>query len=584
MRHQITINELRELVVDNFAGGGGASTGIALAIGRSVDIAINHDPAAIAMHKANHPETKHLCESVWDVDPRKVTQGQPVGLAWFSPDCKHFSKAKGGKPVSKKIRGLAWIAVRWAAQVRPRVIMLENVEEFVTWGPLLNNMPDPERKGQTFRAFVHALERLGYHIEWRELRACDYGAPTIRRRFFLVARCDGRPIVWPTPTHGDPKSAAVKSGRLQPWRTAAEIIDWSLPCPSIFDRKKLLKENTLRRIARGIWKFVINNSQPFIIPATHHGSDRVVSIDVPFPTVTAAHRGEYALITPVLGVNTTGHPGSSPNEPLRTVTTGGHHMLVAPVIDRQFTKSTANPADTPLGTVTAGGSGKTNLVTAFLAQYHSETASHDARGQTLDRPILTVDTSNRYGLVAASLAKHFGGNYSGPGNGVDEPLSTVTATDHNALVTSNLIKLRGTCADGQPVTEPMPTITAGGLHVGEVRAFLLKYYGSADNGQTLSEPLHTVTSKDRFGLVTVEGEDYQIVDIGMRMLEPHELFAAQGFPQDYIIDRDCDGKRYSKTDQVARCGNAVPPPFAKALVEANLPEMCGQFDAAEASV
>lgn len=560
MKHQITIDELKELVVDNFAGGGGASTGIALAIGRSVDIAINHDPAAIAMHRTNHPETKHFCESVWDIDPRKVTQGQAVGLCWFSPDCKHFSKAKGGKPVDKSIRGLAWVAVRWAATVKPRVIILENVEEFVTWGPLVDGRPDPKRKGRTFQAFVNALKRLGYQVEWKELRACDYGAPTIRKRLFLVARRDGRPIVWPRPTHGDPKSEAVTSGRLKPWRTAAEIIDWSIPCPSIFERKRPLKENTLRRIARGIQKFVINNPQPFIIPVTHHGGpNRVVSLDSPFPTVTAAHRGEYALI--------------------------------APTIDRQFTRSVGHGADGPLGTVTAGGSGKSNLVAAFLAQYHGETANHEARGQTLDRPILTVDTSNRYGLVAANLI-HLGHGEEAKGKkrwshgvrAVEVPLNTITASGATAgLVTSHLIKLRGTCADGQSVTEPMPTVTAGGLHVGEVRAFLLKYYGTADDGQAVDEPLHTVTSKARFGLVTIEGEDYQIVDIGMRMLEPHELFAANGFPDDYIIDRDVDGNRYSKAAQVARCGNAVPPHLARALVEANLPELCSRVDAAGVS-
>lgn len=515
----MTIDELRELVIDNFAGGGGASTGIKLAIGRSPDIAINHAPAAIAMHMANHPETTHYCESVWEVDPRKVTKGLPVGLCWLSPDCTHFSKAKGGKPVSKKIRGLAWLAVRWAASVRPRVIILENVEEFVTWGPLVDNRPDPDRKGHTFWAFVHKLRKLGYQVEWRELRACDYGAPTIRKRFFLIARCDGRPIVWPRPTHGDPKSEAVRSGRLLPWRTAAEIIDWSLPCPSIFGRERPLAEKTLRRIARGIQKFVVDNPQPFVIKVNHTQDDtfRGQEIDGPLQTITA--KNGWGVVVP---------------------------SLAATFIDRQFTKSTANPVDGPLGTVTAGGSGKSNLVAAFLAQYHSETANHEARGQTMDRPILTVDTSNRY-----------------------------------ALVTSNLVKLRGTCAHGQPVTESMPTITAGGLHVGEVRAFLLKYYGT-NIGQRADEPLHTVTTKPRHGLVTVYGQAYQIVDIGMRMLEPHELFAAQGFPPDYIIDRDVAGRKYSKAEQVARCGNAVPPPFAQALVEANLPELCSRLEVAGA--
>lgn len=568
---------MREIIVDNFAGGGGASTGIELATGRSVDVAINHDPAAIAMHRANHPETEHYCESVWDINPREVTGGRPVGLCWLSPDCKHFSKAKGGKPVEKSIRGLAWIAVRWAATVKPRVIMLENVEEFTTWGPLTpDGYPDKRQKGRTFRTFVNALRRQGYRVEWRELRACDYGAPTIRKRLFLIARCDGKSIVWPEPTHGDPTSEAVKSGRLKPWRTAAEIIDWSIPCPSIFERTRPLAENTLRRIARGIQRFVINNPNPFIIKVNHPGEQfRGQEIDEPLQTVTS--KNGWGIVTPYIArIGQTGFGGDrlqyELDNPLTTITTKAEHLLVTP----------------------------------FLTQYHSYDDS--ARGQTMDRPLLTQDTSNRYGLVAAFLAKHYGGNYTGPGSSPDEPLSTVTTTDHNALVTahvvrhfgesvgnpadaplgtvtaggggksglvtSHLIKLRGTCADGQPVTEPMPTITAGGMHVGEVRAFLLKYYGSADNGQTLDDPLHTITTKDRFGLVTVEGVDYQIVDIGMRMLEPHELFAAQGFPASYIIDRDADGKSYSKSAQVARCGNAVPPPFAEALVRANLPELC----------
>ncbi|MCL6443420.1 MAG: DNA cytosine methyltransferase [Alicyclobacillus sp.] len=467
----------REIIVDNFAGGGGASTGIEYAIGRSVDVAINHDPAAIAMHAANHPHTKHYCESVWDVNPREATGGRPVALCWLSPDCKHFSKAKGGKPVEKSIRGLAWVAVRWAATVRPRVIILENVEEFKTWGPLLKDgKPDPKQKGRTFNAFVNALKRQGYQVDWRELRACDYGAPTIRKRLFLIARCDGRPIVWPKPTHGDPKSPEVKSGKLKPWRTAAEIIDWSLPCPSIFERDKPLAENTMRRIARGIVKFVIEDPQPFIIKVNHHGG--IVS-----PTLIQTGYGE--------------RDGQLPRVP---------------------------GLDKPLGTVVAGG--------------------------------------QKHALVAAFLAKHYGGNYTGPGTSMDEPVATITTTDHNALVTSHLVKMYG-------------TNTAGGNHFGEVRAFLLKYYG-ADIGQTCREPLHTVTTKDRFGLVTIRGQDYAIVDIGMRMLEPHELFAAQGFPPTYIIDRDANGKRYPKAAQVARCGNSVPPPFAEHLVRANLPELCAE--------
>lgn len=505
---QLTWADIGEIIVDNFAGGGGASTGIELAIGRSVDIAINHDPAAIAMHKVNHPDSEHYCENVWDVDPRKAAGGRPVGLCWLSPDCKHFSKAKGGKPVEKGIRGLAWVAVRWAATVRPRVIMLENVEEFKTWGPLLKNgMPDPDKKGRTFQAFINALKRQGYQVEYRELRACDYGAPTIRKRFFLIARCDGQPITWPKPTHGAPDSPEVKSGKLEPWRTAAEIIDWSLPCPSIFERKRPLAENTMRRIARGIQKFVVDNPSPFIMQAYGGGyTGSGQPLDKPLPTIT--QKDHNFLVTPTLMVNTTGHPGSKINEPIRTITTGGHHALVAPT----------------------------------LIQYHSETAKHEARGQTMDKPIMTLDTSPRYGLVASYLTKFRGTNI------------------------------------GQTMDEPLQTITAGGNHFAEVRAFLMQYYG-ASIGQEVTEPLFTVTTKDRFGLVTIHGSEYQINDIGMRMLEPKELFAAQGFPRDYIIDRDSEGKKYPKSAQVARCGNAVPPPFAKHLVLANLPEMCEQRSA-----
>lgn len=533
------------LIVDNFAGGGGASTGIEMAIGRSVDIAINHDPAAIAMHKVNHPKTKHYCESVFDVDPQEAAAGRPVDLCWLSPDCTHFSKAKGSKPVSKLIRGLGWVAIRWA-QLGAKVMFLENVEEYQTWGPLVadeegNHFPCPNRKGENFNAFVAILSTgiaadhpalaeccevlgitdptplikgLGYKVEWKELRACDYGAPTIRKRLFMVARRDGRPIVWPKPTHGKPDSKEVKAGLLQPYRTAAECIDWSIPCPSIFGRKKPLAEATLRRIAKGLVRYVIEAEKPFIVESQF----------TPFIT-------EHA--------NASNQRNMPADEPLRTICAqvkGGHFAVVAPVIARQFGKSIGHRADEPSATITAGGGGKSQLVAAFLA-------------------------------------KHYGGNYTGPGADVTDPLPTVTSVDHNALVTSHLVKLRGTCQDGQPVTEPMPTVTAGGNHVGEVRAFLLKYYGT-DQDPNLSEPLHTITTKDRFGLVTVNGVDHVIVDIGMRMLQPHELFKAQGFPDDYIIDRDESGKAMTKTAQVGRCGNSVPPPLAEALVRANLPELC----------
>lgn len=496
----------REIIVDNFAGGGGASTGIEMATGLNVDIAINHDPAAIAMHKANHPDTEHYLESVWDVDPVEVVKGRKVGLAWFSPDCTHFSKAKGGKPKDKDVRGLAWVAVKWAIKVRPRVIMLENVEEFKTWGPLNEKgYPIKDKSGKTFRSFVKALESLGYEVDFRELRACDFGAPTTRKRFFMIARCDGKEIVWPEPTHGKPDELNVQLGLKKPYRTAGEIIDWSLECPSIFTRKRPLAENTMRRIARGIQRFVINDPKPYIvrIGQTGFGKDRLqYEIDKPLTTITT--KAEHCLVTPTLLVNTTGHPGSKLDEPLKTITTGGHHALVTP----------------------------------FLTTYYTETTENGVRGQTLKEPIATIPTANRFGLVTAFVAKNYGGNYRGPGISMKEPLHTITVKDHHSLV----------------------------------QAFLLKYY-SQGVGQNLNEPLHTIPTKDRFGLVTVKGQDYKIVDIGMRMLQPHELFAAQGFPEEYVIDRDSEGNKYPKTAQVARCGNSVPPPFAEHLVRANLPEL-----------
>lgn len=468
----------REIIVDNFAGGGGASTGIELATGLNVDIAINHDPAAIAMHKANHPDTEHYQESVWDIDPKEVVKGRKVGLCWLSPDCKHFSKAKGGKPVSKEIRGLAWVAITWAIRARPRVIMLENVEEFKTWGPLKLNgkgewIPDPEKKGMTFQSFIKSFKALGYEVETKELRACDYGAPTTRKRLFLIARCDGKPIVWPEPTHGDPDELNVQLGLKKPWRTVAEVIDWSLPCPSIFERKKPLADNTMRRIARGIQRFVIDDPKPYIvrIGQTGFGKDRL----------------QYEI-----------------DRPLTTITSKAEHCLVTP----------------------------------FLSHYYTETTENGVRGQTLKDPIATIPTANRFGLVTAFIAQHF---KSSIGHRVDKPLNTITTVNKASLV----------------------------------QAFLMKYYGQGV-GQSLNEPLHTIPTKDRFGLVTVHGQDYQIVDIGMRMLQPHELFPAQGFPNEYIIDKDYKGNRYPKTQQVARCGNAVPPAFAEALVRANLPELCVQ--------
>ena len=510
-----------ELIVDNFAGGGGASTGIEMATGISVDIAINHDPEAIRMHKANHPSTKHYCENVWAVDPVEACNGHPVALAWFSPDCKHFSKAKGGKPKDKNIRGLAWVALRWAGLVRPDVIMLENVEEFKTWGPLnRRHHPIKAKQGVTFEKFVSQLEDLGYKVEHRELVAADYGAPTMRKRFFLIARCDGKPIVWPEPTHGPADSEAVKAGLLKPYVGAYTQLDFSLPCPSIFDTAEEIKEKygiravrplapkTMERIARGLKKFVIDNAEPFIVPIGY-----------------GERKGQEQRVHDI-------------KNPLPTIVSSGKHYLCAPA----------------------------------LIQYHSETSKDEVRGQAIENPIMTVDGSNRYGLVTSFIQKYYGGNYQGNGSDIKEPLHTITTLERNAMCAATLIQMNNHC-DGRDVREPIPTITAGDGHFGEVRAFLIKYYGQG-TGQDIKEPLDTVTAQDRFGLVTVNGVDYQIVDIGLRMLEPRELYGCQGFPDDYIIDHDYTGKEYPRSEQVRRCGNAVCPPIPAALVKANLPELC----------
>lgn len=595
------------LVVDNFAGGGGASTGIEMAIGRSVDIAINHDPDAIAMHKANHPASKHYCEDVWQVDPVEACAGKPVALAWFSPDCKHFSRAKGGKPVDKNIRGLAWVAIKWAYTVRPKVLMLENVPEIQTWGPLgKDGKPIKERAGETFMGFILALtggipawhpayqemcdalsieptsemaqklqRGLGYKVQHRTLKSCDYGAPTTRTRFYLIARCDGRPIVWAEPTHAPKDSEAVKQGLKLPYHTAAECIDWSIPAQSIFERKKPLAENTMRRIARGIQKFVIDNPEPFIVTVNHSGEGfRGQSTDEPLGTITA--KNGYGVVTPTIMCNNTNNVGASVETPLPTVTTGNRNYLVAPSIvpigygEREGQAPRVNKVDEPLGTVVT--SGKHYLVAPTLIQYHSETAKDEVRGQELTEPLMTQDTSNRYALSVAHIMKNYGGGYNGAGSAADAPLDTVTAKDHNSLVTAHIMTMRNNM-DGQPIDEPLTTISCSGAHHAEVQAFLVKYF-STGAAKPVDEPLDTVTTKDRFALVTIHGEQYIITDIKMRMLQPRELFNAQGFPRNYVIDHDADGHPYGKSKQVARCGNAVTPPVPAALVRANLPEMC----------
>ena len=546
-----------ELIVDNFAGGGGASTGIEMATGYSVDIAINHDPEAIKMHKANHPNTKHYCENVWAIDPVKACNGHPVGLAWFSPDCKHFSKAKGGKPKDKNIRGLAWVALRWAGLVRPRVIMLENVEEFKTWGPLnRGHHPIKEKQGKTFERFVQQLRNLGYEVEFRELIAADYGAPTMRKRFFMVARCDGKPIVWPEPTHGPADSEAVKVGLLKPYVGAYTQIDFSRPCPSIFDTSEEIKEKygiravrplaqkTMDRIARGFKKFILDNPEPFIIQCNHGGERRPNDIREPMPTITGKHG--YGIVEPyMVQIGQTGFTkdrSKDVREPLTTIVSKNEHCLIEPMLAPYMgTNTTNHPGGNcrdPIHTITTGN--QQCLISPTLIQYHSETAKDEVRGQLIEEPIMTVDSSNRYGLVTSFLHKYYDGGYKGAGESMEKPLPTVTAWDHNSVVTANLIQMNNHC-DGRDMRDPIPTITAGDGHFGEVRAFLVKYYGQG-TGQDLKEPLDTIPTHDRFGLVTIKGVDYQIVDIGLRMLEPRELYGCQGFPDDYIIDHDYTGK------------------------------------------
>jgi DNA (cytosine-5)-methyltransferase 1 len=636
--------KLDGIIVDNFAGGGGASTGIEAALGRAVDIAINHDEAAIRMHEVNHPDTVHIRNNIWQIDPRDVVQGRHVSLAWFSPDCKHFSKAKGGKPREKSIRDLAWVVVLWAQKVKPDLILLENVEEFRTWGPLCDQgFPIKERAGETFDQWTRALRREGYKMQWRELRACDYGAPTIRKRFFMIARRDGDPIVWPAPTHGKPDSPDVLSGKLKPWRTAAEIIDWSIPCPSIFDRKKPLAEKTLRRIAHGIMKFVVNNPSPFIVPLTHAGSDgRSYGLDDPLHTVTGANRGEMAIVAPHVTKFRSGAISHGVDEPMHTVTAnsfakrpggaaplgvveaaqspvivgcGGRRGQSAPVGPEQPYPTTTAKADAciaaahlvhvgngeregqapramdvekPLGTVVAGGI-KHHAVTAFLERQFGKSEGADIAGPL---PTTTAGGGGKSALVVAHIEQANGGpnNDNLAGRAADTPLSTVATTgSQQRLVTSNLLKFRGTSdahveASAEAVDEPLNTISAQGQHMAEVRAFLIKYYGNEQTGHGLADPLGTVTVQDRFGLVTatIDGEEYVIVDIGMRMLTPRELFNAQGFPPDYIIDRDAQGKPMTKTAQVAKCGNSVCPPLSEALVRANMAEAADQGEAAAA--
>ena len=516
---------LDEIIVDNFAGGGGASTGIELAAGRPVNIAINHDAAAILLHKTNHPHTEHIQASVWDVDPEELCAGRPVGLAWFSPDCKHFSKAKGAALVDRNIRGLAWIVLRWAGTVRPRVIILENVEEFQTWGPVRKGKPVKSKSGQTFHKWLSQLEALGYAVEYRELVAADYGAPTTRKRFVLIARCDGQPIRWPERTHAPRDSEEVKSGKCKPWRSAAEIIDWTVPMYSIFASKQEIKEkygvnavrpladNTLRRIIRGVDKFTIKSGKPFIVECN--------------PTM----------------------------EPFTFSNTGG---------------SVGSPADAPVHTIRTAGSQV--LAAANLIQYHTE-QSEDVRANGLDASLPTVDASNRYGLTAAHLVEFYG---NGQAIDPEDPMHTVTSHDREALIATHIVKFKGPDI-GQSPDAPLQTVTAiNPFALASVKT--VKYAPGTDLGYwpqirpLLNKYCGYKLADDEILLLWIRGAWRYICDISMRMLTPRELYNAMGFPPDYIIEQDYTGKPYPKSQQVARCGNAVCPQMASAVVRANFTE------------
>lgn len=590
-----------EIVVDLFAGGGGASEGIRQALGRDPDAAVNHNPVALAIHRANHPGTWHWAEDVWSVEPSWITEGRPVGLLWASPDCTHFSKAKGGAPVrDDKVRSLACVITeKWIPYARPRVIAMENVEEFQDWGPLdKDGRVIESARGDTFRMFVRRMRRAGYTVQWRELRACDYGAPTIRKRLFLIARCDGRPIVWPTPTHGDPTSEAVRSGKLLPWRTAAECIDWSIPVPSIFERSRPLADNTLRRIAKGVQRYVLDAARPFIVGCGGRmGQSRPRGADEPYQTVTG--KADACVCVPHLDNLTHGGRLEPIAEPLRTITCArrGEKAVVTPILVGAGGPVYAGKPislDRPMNAIL--GESHEALVTACIAKNYTGVVGQDPRA-----PLGTVTTVDHNAVVAASVQRDFGQSVGHP---VDAPLATITGGGggHGRLVAAHMTKLRGTCRDGQAVDQPAPTVTGGGQHQALTLAHLQKYYSTGGQLAAADEPMHTLTAKDRMGLcavgtggdhaaevrdllrrflgdvepvVDIDGERYVVKDIGLRMLQPRELFAAQGFPADYIIDvlNPVTGRPVTKSDQVRACGNSVPPAFAEAIVRANCPEL-----------
>lgn len=620
------------LVVDNFAGGGGASTGIEAALGRKVDVAINHDAEAVAMHIGNHPDTRHYCQSIMAIDPRDActvdSRVRKVDLAWFSPDCKHHSKAKGGKPREKNIRDLAWVVVHWPERLgdnAPDVMMLENVEEFRKWGPLDGNgMPIKEREGEEFDLWVRRIRKLGYNVEWRELVAADYGAPTTRKRLYLIARRDGKPIVWPEPTHGKRGSEAVERGELLPWRSAAECIDWSIPCPSIFTRKRPLKPNTLKRIAHGTMRYVVEAARPFIVPVTHAGGPgRVYSSEQPFNTVTGANRGEMAVVVPHVTKFRGGAIGSDAGEPMPTVTANGNPKRPAGAQPLALASATLvsvahgysggrreYPVDDPLGTVAAGGNAHAVAATTMVQIGYGEREGQAPRALDVEAPLGTVVAGgSKHAAVTAFLSQFRGSNRTGSGGDPAEPTKAITAGGtHQALVCAHIEQANGGPRNGKlagrAASEPFSTVTGTGsqqrivqttlIEEGDlppeqlesalrVAAFLVKYYGNESDGHDPAEPLGTVTTKDRFAVVTVtiDAVTYVIVDIGMRMLTPSELARAQGFPDHYVLDPiGPKGRPLSKSAQIRMIGNSVCPDVATALVRANLADAIAERAAA----
>lgn len=633
---QLMLDINGKLIVDLFAGGGGMSVAFERAFGRSPDIAVNHDDDALSMHRANHPQTRHFVADVFEVCPKSVIQGRHVGWLHGSPDCTHHSQAAGGQPRSKKIRGLGWVLPRWAGQVRPDVVSMENVKQMLKWGPLVAKrdpetgrclkrtvdakgktvwvpaakgervpvqdqylVPDKKREGKTWRRFVATFEALGYRCDYRIRCAADAGGHTTRTRLFFIARRDGNPICFPEPMfYKEPKKGQKR------WKAAAECLDFSIPCRSIFDRPRPLAEATMKRIATGIRKFVLNNPQPFIVPLTHQGGEsRVHSVDDPLRTVTAAHRGEFALIAPVLTecANASSPRSMSADEPLRTIcaqTKGGHHALIAPVMV-QAAHGEGKPdgvkrrgdgcrdASQPVGTITASGGHA--LAAAMLVQTgYGEREGQSPRVMDIEQPLGTVVGTGKHAVASAYLMQANGGFNKVAGHGADEPFSTVTNSgSQQQLVTANLLHLRGNC-DGRDVDDPLMTVSAAGQHHGlvectlspseeagalRVAAFLMRYYGQGGQWSGLDDPLTTITTKDRMALVTVTiaGTPYVIVDIGLRMLEPRELYNANDFPPDYIIDRGHDSRRFSKSAQVRMVGNSVDPVDAADFLEANAP-------------